>query len=302
MIRFILGALFALAALILLFWKPSKEYDFPFLNPKKLILPSLLIAAALIAASFVRTIPAGHTGVVTTFGRVENYTLDSGLHMVAPWKSVIKMDNRVRKQTANLACFSSDIQEVSMAYTVNYQISKSNAMTLYSAVGTDYYATVISPNVAESVKIVTARYTAESLVEKRNELAAEIETLLAEKLAQYSIEVSGTSIEDMDFTDAFTDAVEAKQVAQQNKLRAETEAEQKKVEATAAADVRKLEADAAAYETTTKAGAEAEANQKIAASLTPELIEYLYAQNWNGELPKITGNGSTILNAGDYLN
>ena len=300
MIRLLLGVIFALTALGLLVWKRKSPDDWVF-NPKKLALPFLFVAAALIAASFIRTIPAGHTGVVTTFGRVENYTLDSGLHMVAPWKSVVKMDNRVQKQTANLACFSSDIQEVSMAYTVNYQISKSNAMTLYSTVGTDYYATVISPNIAESVKIVTARYTAESLVEKRNELAQEIEKLLADKLSQYSIEVSGTSIEDMDFTDAFTDAVEAKQVAQQNKLRAETEAEQKKVEATAA-DVRKLEADAAAYETTTKAGAEAEANQKIAASLTPELIEYLYAQGWNGELPKITGNGSTIVNAGDYLN
>ena len=299
MIRLVLGAVFALAALGVALMKPKKYLLF---QTKKLAVPLLLIAAGLIVASFVRTIPAGHTGVVTTFGRVENYTLDSGLHMVAPWKSVIKMDNRVQKQTANLACFSSDIQEVSMAYTVNYQISKSNAMTLYSTVGTDYYATVIAPNIAESVKIVTARYTAESLVEKRNELAEEIEALLASKLEPYSIEVSGTSIEDMDFTDAFTDAVEAKQVAQQNKLRAETEAEQRKVEAQAAADVRKLEADAAAYETTTKAGAEAEANQQIAASLTPELIEYLYAQGWNGELPKITGNGSTIVNAGDYFN
>ena len=299
MIRLVLGAVFALAALGVALMKPKKYLLF---QTKKLAVPLLLIAAGLIVASFVRTIPAGHTGVVTTFGRVENYTLDSGLHMVAPWKSVIKMDNRVQKQTANLACFSSDIQEVSMAYTVNYQISKSNAMTLYSTVGTDYYATVIAPNIAESVKIVTARYTAESLVEKRNELAEEIEALLAAKLEPYSIEVSGTSIEDMDFTDAFTDAVEAKQVAQQNKLRAETEAEQRKVEAQAAADVRKLEADAAAYETTTKAGAEAEANQQIAASLTPELIEYLYAQGWNGELPKITGNGSTIVNAGDYFN
>lgn len=300
MMRLILGGFFTLGAIALLFWKPSENEDLPF-NPKKLTVPCLLIAAALIAASFVCTIPAGHTGVVTTFGHVENYTLDSGLHMVAPWKRVIKMDNRVQKQTANLACFSSDIQEVNMAYTVNFQISKSNAMTLYSTVGINYYETVIKPNIAETVKIVTARYTAENLVATRNELAAEIETLLSEKLARYSIEISGTSIENLDFTDAFTNAVEAKQVAQQNKLRAETEAEQKKIEAKAAADVRKMEADAAAYETTTKAGAEAEANHKIAASLTPELIDYLYAQGWNGELPKITGNGSTILNAGDYF-
>ena len=303
MIRFAFGVIFAVLAAVASVSKPMVNDITGEMgpNPKKATPALAIIAALLILASFVRTIPAGHTGVVTTFGHVENYTMDSGLHMVSPWKTVIKMDNRVQKTTVNLACFSSDIQEVSMAYTVNYQISKSNAMTLYSTVGTGYGDTIIGPSVAESVKIATSRYTAEDLVGMRDKLALEIQEILAEKLAQYSIEISSTSIEDMDFTDAFTDAVEAKQVAQQNKLRAETEAEQKKVEANAAADVRKLEADAAAYETTTKASAEAEANQKIAASLTPELINYLYAQGWNGELPKITGNDKTIVNAGDIL-
>ena len=105
----------------------------------------------------------------------------------------------------------------------------------------------------------------------------------------------------MDFTDAFTDAVEAKQVAQQNKLRAETETEQQKIEAAAAAEVRKLEADAEAYETAVRAEAQAEANKKIAASITPTLVDYLYAEGWNGELPQIVGSGSTIVNAGDLV-
>ena len=80
-----------------------------------------VIAAILIVLSCINPVPAGHTGVVTTFGRVENYTLTSGLNFTAPWQKVIKMDNRVQKQTVDLMCFSSDIQEVTMKDTVNYQ-------------------------------------------------------------------------------------------------------------------------------------------------------------------------------------
>ena len=54
---------------------------------------ALVIAAALILLSCVATVPTGHTGVVTTFGRVEDYTLDAGVHMVRPWQQVVKMDN-----------------------------------------------------------------------------------------------------------------------------------------------------------------------------------------------------------------
>ncbi len=258
----------------------------------------VVAAVALVAVSCLSTVPAGHTGVVTTFGKVEDYTLDSGIHMTLPWQNVVTMDNRVQKKTVELPCFSSDIQEVNMAYTVNYQISKSDAMTLYRTVGTSYYDTVIAPNVAEAVKVCTARYTAEDLVGMRDELAVAIEKMLADKLVQYHIEVTSTSIENMDFTDVFTAAVEAKQVAQQDKLRAQTEAEQKVIEANAAADVRKVNADAEAYEVLKKAEAEAQANQKIADSLTPDLIDYLYAQEWDGKLPSIvsgSGSGSSLI-------
>ena len=266
------------------------------------------VAAVVLAIVFVvlgsfRTVPVGHTGVVTTFGRVENYTLSSGAHFVAPWRSVINMDNRVQKRTIELPCFSSDIQEVNVSYTVNYQISKLDAMTLYSTVGTDYYNVVISPNIAESVKVATARYTAEALVGMRDSLAQEIEDILSAKLAIYNIELVGTSIENMDFTDVFTNAVEAKQVAQQNKLRAQTEAEQRVIESEAAAEIKKIEADAAAYELLAKAEAEAEANRKISESLTKNLIDYTYANSWNGELPRIVSGegGAVIVNAGELI-
>ena len=266
---------------------------------------ALVIAAALCVFSCVATVPTGHTGVVTTFGKVEDYTLDAGVHLVKPWQQVVKMDNRVQKQTVKLACFSSDIQEVNMSYTINYQIRKADAMTLYSTVGVAYYSTVVSPNIAEAVKVATARYTAEELVGMRDALAEAIELILAEKLEQYNIEVVSTSIEDMDFTDAFTDAVEAKQVAQQNKLKAQTEAEQRVIEANAAAEVKKVQADAEAYEVLARAEAEAAANRKISESLTRDLIDYNYAQHWDGKLPAIMNGqgqgGAVIVNAGDLI-
>lgn len=262
------------------------------LNRKQLL---SIIGVCFIVISCYVSVPTGHTGVVTTFGRVEDYTLEAGVHFKLPWQEVIKMDNRVQKKTLDMNCFSSDIQEVSMTYTVNFQISKQDAMTIYKTIGTGYYDTVIAPCITESVKIVTARYNAEALISSRSDMSSEIEAVLKEKLLQYNIELVSTSIENMDFTDAFTDAVEAKQVAEQNKLRAQTEAEQKVIEAEAAAEIKKVEADADAYEVKTRAEAEAEANRKIAESLTDALIAYTYAEHWDGRLPTIMNGENGLM-------
>jgi regulator of protease activity HflC (stomatin/prohibitin superfamily) len=253
-----------------------------------------VIVAILVGLSCVANVPTGHTGVLTTFGRVEDHTLDAGMNFKAPWQSVVKMDNRVQKQSTDLICFSSDIQEVTMKYTVNYQISSADAMTIYKTIGTDYYNNIIVPNITESVKTEVAKYSAEALVSDRSSLSRAIQENLTERLAHYNIIVVSASIEDMDFTDAFTDAVEAKQVAEQNKLKAQTEAEQKVIEAEAQAAVKKTQADAEAYEIEVKAKAEAEANKLIAESITQALIDYKYYETWDGKLPGVIGADTII--------
>lgn len=281
MALFTIGIIVTIGAFIALGFERGKIIEWK-INKKQLL---SLLGIGLIVASCYTSVPTGHTGVVTTFGSVEDYTLEAGIHFKLPWQEVIKMDNRVQKSTLDMSCFSSDIQEVSMTYTVNYQISKVDAMTIYKTIGTDYYNTVIAPCITESVKIVTAQYNAEELISSRTEMSARIEDVLSAKLAAYNIVLVGTSIENMDFTDAFTDAVEAKQVAEQNKLRAQTEAEQKVIEANAAAETKKVAAEAEAYEILTMAEAEAAANRSIAESLTEALIAYTYAQAWDGKLP-----------------
>jgi regulator of protease activity HflC (stomatin/prohibitin superfamily) len=233
---------------------------------------------------------------VTTFGKVHDSTLDAGISFKAPWDDVIRMDNREQRVKFELEAFSKDIQEVQIVGSVNLNIDKATAMNLYREVGTDYLNILVAPRVQEDVKAVTSKFTAEELISNRNSLSDSMCEMLRDDLKVNGINVIAISIENIDFTDAFTNAVEAKQVATQEKQRARTqqeqqtmeaqqEAERKKIAAEAAAEVKRIQADADAYEIQVKANAEAEANEKIALTITDELIQYTQAQSWDGELP-----------------
>lgn len=258
----------------------------------------------------IKSIPTGYTGILTTFGRVEETTLDAGLCVIKPTQKIVLMDNREQRMEFKVSAFSSDIQQTEVVGSVNYMIDKSAAMNLYREVGTNYKNILISPRVLEDVKAVFSHYSAEDLIGSRDELSNLICESLQNGLAEYGVIVTSVAIEDIDFTDTFTSAVEAKQVATQEKLTAETKqqqatmeqqaaAERQKIAAEAAAEVKRVEADAEAYSTKVKAEAEAEANQKIAATITDELIEYTKAQMWDGELPTYMGDGTPVLDLTD---
>ena len=275
----------------------------------------LLVGVVAGVGSCIRTVPTGHTGIVTTFGNVESYTYEAGVHFTAPWKTVINMDNRNQKAAIDLLSFSSDIQEVSVTYTLNYQIKKENAQDIYRTIGIGYFETVITPRIQEAVKSVIAKYTAEQLLEMRADLSNEIKNILVEKLATYNIEVLDTSLENLDFSDAFTTAVEAKQVAAQKSQQAKIEQEQAlmeaeyakniaetkanadaavaKIAAQAELDVTKIQADAAEYAGQKDAAIIGQVRDIFATdpeNLTNEDIEalllYYYIQKWNGTLPE----------------
>lgn len=252
----------------------------------------IILLALLIVASMVRFVPTGHTGILTTFGKVEDKTLDSGINFVAPWQKIVKLDNRVQKVNILTDAFSSDIQQVQVSATINYSINSQTAYELYKTVGKNYYDNIILPRTLENIKAVFAKYTAENLISYRETLSSEIVSVMKADMDNYGITINDISIEDIDFTDAFTDAVEAKQVAAQEKLTAETkqaqltmekqaEAERSIIEAEAELEVTKIQAESAYY-----AGEkEAEMNKKIAESLSDPLVRYYYIKQWNGVLP-----------------
>ncbi len=279
----------------------------------------------LVLGGMVATVPTGHTGILTTFGKVEDKTLEAGMHMKSPFQEIVCMDNRTQVAHLELSAFSSDIQEVLVSYSMNYQIEKSNAQMIYKEIGVDYYNTVMAPRIQEVVKGVIAKYTAEALIESREALSVQITDALTEQLGAYNIVVVSTAVEDIDFSDAFTASVEDKVVAEQALLKAQTEqaqktmeqekaAEREKIQAEADAAVKSIQAAADAEVAKIKAAAEAEAkklaadaekyadekeaeaNKALAESITAELIKYYEALGWDGKLPETVVSGTdTIL-------
>lgn len=296
MILFIIGALFVLIALAILIFSDDAK--------RTAIIPAV-VAVIFIGISCVFYVPTGYTGIVTTFGKVEDGTKDAGVVLKAPWQSIVKMDNRIQEMSMDLSAFSSDIQEVSTSVAVGYRINQANAMTIYKEVGKKYEDTLITPRVLETVKAVVAHYDASSLISNRDAVAFQMDTKLREVLAQYNIDLQYISVTNFDFTDTFTDAVEAKVKAQQEKEKAETDADKRRVEAQATADADLIAANAEAEKSKVAADAElyvaekkAEANRALNDSLNSNLLEYYkitdVESRWNGKLPAYVGDGNSI--------
>lgn len=264
-------------------------------------------------ASCISYVPTGHTGIVTTFGKVHDETLDAGINFHAPWDNVITMDNREQRISFTLQAFSKDIQQVDIQGSINININKSTAMVLYREVGVEYVNIFVTPRIQEDVKIVIAHYTAEDLISNRQAASDAIFDLIKEELMLKGINVISLALENIDFTDAFEAAVEAKQVATQEKQRAQTEqermtmeeeaeakraiivanaaAEQSIIAAQADLEVVKIQAEAALY-----AGEkEAEMNKRISESLTSELIKYYWIKQWNGKLSVVSTDSTMTL-------
>lgn len=297
---------------------PNSVFDRPEPEkPQKLRFPiyiALGLAFVILIASCVAIVPTGYTGILTTFGKVENRTIPSGINIIAPWQNVVKMDNRTQKVAITTSAFSSDIQQVDVQLSVNYSIDQETAQILYRTVGIEYYNNIMFPRIQENLKAVFSQYSAENLIAKRDSLSDSIAEATANDMKRYGITIVSIAIEDIDFTDAFTNAVEAKQVAAQNKLTAETQQAQKTMEEQAAAERAIIAAEAKAKQDVIAANAdlevvkvqaeaalyagekEAEMNKRISESLAGDIIQYYWIKQWNGELPStILGNDASYM-------
>ena len=172
-----------------------------FLKMRTIPIIAILIALGLLVVSlFVTQVPTGFTGVLTTFGKVEeDVTLEAGINFKMPWQKIVTMDNREQRSNFQFNAFSSDIQQTDVVGSVNYKINPNTAMTLFKSVGINYKDTLIVPRLFENVKIVFGRYTAENLIAKRDILADEILTLMKADLDTYGISIISIAIEDIDF-------------------------------------------------------------------------------------------------------
>lgn len=252
-------------------------------SAKKIIAAVIVVLVLLVVVlnSFT-TVKAGHSGVVTTFGKVSEGVLSEGLHFKIPFiQQIILIDNRVQKAEASCSSASKDLQTVSSTIAVNYKVLNGYSASVYKNIGMDYEAVIITPAIQECVKAVTAKFTAEELITNRQNVGDQMMDLLKDKIGEYGIDIQIFNITAFDFTDEYNAAIEAKQTAQQNALKAEQDLQRIKVEA---------------QQTIEKAQAEAEAYRLKSEQLTPEILISNYIEKWDGKLPTVAaGDGGTMM-------
>ena len=266
-------------------------------SPFKLILTIFVVILAVIflGSSFV-VIPAGHTGVALTFGKVEDVVLQEGLHFKVPFvQKIVVVDNRIVKLDVNTEAFSKDLQTITTVVAVNYHVGKESSQKVYKNVGMGFEEVLITPAVNEVLKAVTAKYTAVELVSSRAEVSMLLDDGLNEKLNDYGIFINELNIINWDFSEEYINAVEAKQVAEQNLIKTRTEQEQALVIANTEAQKRVIAAEAEANEIKVLAEANAESNRILTESISELLIKYQTVAKWDGKLPTVMAGSDNML-------
>ena len=258
-------------------------------NKKKLIF-ALIVAAVVIAlgAFSVVVVPAGHTGVQVTLGAVGGDVLQEGMHFKVPFvTNIVVMDNRVLKTEVECSSASKDLQTVSSTIALNYRVGRENSATIYNNDGTNFEANIVNPAIQECVKSVTAKYTAEELITERQRVGDQMKEALREKITPYGLDIEVFNIISFEFSEEFNAAIEAKQTAQQNALKAEQDLARIKVEAE-----QKVE----------QARAEAEAYRLKNEQITDQTLMMEWISKWDGKLPAVAGEGGYMFDVSGFLN
>ena len=240
---------------------------------------ALVLLGVLLDCAY--TVNAGERAILLTFGNPNMIPNSEGLHFKAPLiQSVVIMDIKTQKYEADLAAASKDLQDVATKIALNYHLDEGRVPEIYKSIGINYADKVIMPIEQETNKAITAQYTAEELITKREEVRTKMRDALIEKLVSRGIIIEEMSIINFKFSDSFTTAIENKVTAEQNALGAKNKLEQVKFEAQQRVSEAQGKADAMRIEIQ-------------ALQTNPQILQLRAIEKWNGNLPLVTGTGGT---------
>ncbi|WP_410512388.1 prohibitin family protein [Paenibacillus sp. BR2-3] len=247
-----------------------------------------VLIVLLIGGNAFASVEYGHVGLYKTFGKLNDNMLSPGIHFKIPFiQTVIQVNTQVTKAETDTSASSKDLQPVSTHVAVNYSVNKDSVYNIMNNVGGSFDTVIINPAIQEIVKEVTARYPAEDLIKRRDVVASEISEHLTTRLAKYDLIVNDINIVNFKFSDAFNQSIEAKQVAQQQALKAEN-------------DLRRIEIEA--KQKIAQAQAEAESLRLKKLEVTPELVQLKQIEvqekaleKWDGKLPSVTGGATPFI-------
>ena len=244
---------------------------------------SIILAATIIIFSTFGTVGAGERGVLLQFGAVQDRILNEGLYFKIPFvHKVVIMDVRIQKDEINASAASKDLQIVTSRIALNYHIDPNQVNKIWQEVGKNYNIRIIAPSIQEAVKAESAKFTAEELIIKREEVKEQIKANLSKRLLERSIIVDEFNIIEFQFSPAFNEAIEAKVTAEQLKLKAARDLERIVIEA------EQKVADA-------KGKAEALRIEAVALRQNPQVVELRWIEKWDGKVPLYWGEASPFI-------
>lgn len=289
-----------------------------------IVLAVIIIAGLVIGFFCMEKVPAGYVGVVYNMnGGIDGEILQQGWHFVPPTKKVTIYSIGIEQSylTAEDKGDSSDDESfktptadgksltVDLEFSYKFDQAKiADTFIMFKGQsGKDVKNTFIKPKMKAWTQEVTAKYPVTDVFgDKRQELNEALDVYLKQKFEPYGIVIDTVNFTSIS-TDEETQAAIQKKVNAQQELElanieaktAKVQAEKDKEVAQIAAEQKKIQAEGDAEATRIKAQAEADANREVAASLTPELIEKLKYEQWDGELPQVQGGSTPIVNLGE---
>jgi len=288
-----------------------------------------IVMLLVVGGSSYQPIEAGHIGIVKQYGAIVGQ-IDEGANFITPWQSVIVEDVRVRKAEfrdpkyksdgsidnddakrvyGTIAAASFETQDVFFDVTLNWQVTPESAQRLHREIGPDFFNVLVPTRVNQHFKAQAVKFTAVEATQKREEIRAAVTNALQAELSPFGITVVALQVDGVAYRPEFSAAIEQKQVATQEALRAqevvaqrEAEARQQQAVARGAALARIEAATGEAEAIRIEAEAQAEANQKIAESLTADLIQYSALSHLDGiQIALLPAGGNFLLDPSTLL-
>lgn len=258
-----------------------------FRNPNFLVFVAavVLVLLAILAMLTVYQVESGTRRLVFTGGSITDVA-DEGFHLKAPFiQRTVEVDITTQSTTVeNLSAASKDLQNVTSQINVNWRFDNSKLVEIYEATRLQVDTKIIQPRVKETLKAVTAKYTAEELIQRRQEVKSEIDAKLKEDLGKYHLITEDIQLTSFNFSKAFDDAIEAKQTEVQNALKAKNILERTKIEA---------------EERIIRAKAEAEAIEIQARAIQSqggqEYVQLKWIEKWSGNTPLYISDGNNLI-------
>jgi regulator of protease activity HflC (stomatin/prohibitin superfamily) len=254
----------------------------PWTSPGLLAAGALLTGVLAVLSLAVVVIPAGHVGVVRTFGRVNPGELYPGLSVVVPFANTVELvDTRVLgHHFENIEAASREYQAVILTGTVNTHVNADTASELVQNVGQDYEEKILVPAFSDIVKEIVPDYAIGDVLAKREDIRRRTKDLLGQNLLRYGITIDDIYLANIAFSTEYVKAVEEKQVAQQRVLTEQQILAQRQIQAQQVVVVAKGDADA----TVERARGQSEANRQLNASLTDRVIQYAFVQRLSDKI------------------